>query len=155
MRAIVGEKGRVIGAVSGGAVSTVEARLVKETIEDRFHVVLVDGDLIRLNGCEIVRGTLTNYEASTLPLSTQETAKELAATTASSLNEGELLQRSLCPDVIKSIAFKGLSQTIKPYHNFNGLLENLHLKAIEPPCELFKDEVHVVGTNLGISEDVV
>ena len=41
IRALVGEKGQVIGAVSGGVDSTVAAKLMHEAIGSRFHAVLV------------------------------------------------------------------------------------------------------------------
>ncbi len=41
IRALVGEKGQVIGAVSGGVDSTVAAKLMKEAIGPRFHAILV------------------------------------------------------------------------------------------------------------------
>lgn len=59
IRRLVGEKGQVIGAVSGGVDSTVAAKLMKEAIGDRFHAVLVDNALLRLNEAETVRNTLT------------------------------------------------------------------------------------------------
>lgn len=61
IRALVGEKGQVIGAVSGGVDSTVAARLMKEAIGDRFHAVLVDNGVLRLNECETVHKTLTEH----------------------------------------------------------------------------------------------
>lgn len=65
VRALVGKKGQVIGAVSGmfghfpirasidsqftgGVDSTVAAKIMKEAIGDRFHAVLVDNGLLRL-----------------------------------------------------------------------------------------------------------
>lgn len=59
IRALVGEKGQVIGAVSGGVDSTVAAKLMKEAIGDRFHAVLVDNGVLRLNEAKIVKETLT------------------------------------------------------------------------------------------------
>ncbi|KAL8829215.1 MAG: hypothetical protein Q9191_002139 [Dirinaria sp. TL-2023a] len=58
IRRLVGEKGQVIGAVSGGVDSTVAAKLMNEAIGDRFHAVLVDNGLLRLNEAEAVRDTL-------------------------------------------------------------------------------------------------
>lgn len=43
IRALVGEKGQVIGAVSGGVDSTVAAKLMNEAIGPRFHAILVGG----------------------------------------------------------------------------------------------------------------
>lgn len=59
IRALVGPKGQVIGAVSGGVDSTVAARLMQEAIGDRFHAVLVDNGLLRLNEAAEVKKTLT------------------------------------------------------------------------------------------------
>ncbi|KAG6827913.1 GMP synthase (glutamine-hydrolyzing) [Tricholoma furcatifolium] len=49
IREICGPKGRVIGAVSGGVDSTVAAKLMHEAIGDRFHAIMVDNGVLRLN----------------------------------------------------------------------------------------------------------
>lgn len=49
IRAICGPRGRVIGAVSGGVDSTVAAKLMHEAIGDRFHAIMVDNGVLRLN----------------------------------------------------------------------------------------------------------
>ncbi|PSN61630.1 GMP synthase [Corynespora cassiicola Philippines] len=59
IRKLVGEKGQVIGAISGGVDSTVAAKLMKEAIGDRFHAVLVDNGVLRLNEAKQVKETLT------------------------------------------------------------------------------------------------
>jgi GMP synthase (glutamine-hydrolysing) len=59
--ALVGDKGQVLGAVSGGVDSTVAAKLMHEAIGDRFHAVLVDNGCMRLNECEQVKKTLTEH----------------------------------------------------------------------------------------------
>lgn len=61
IRALVGDKGQVIGAVSGGVDSTVAAKLMKEAIGDRFHAVLVDNGVLRLEEAETVHQTLTEH----------------------------------------------------------------------------------------------
>ena len=188
IRALVGEKGQVIGAVSGGVDSTVAAKLMKEAIGDRFHAVLVDNGLLRLNEAEDVKSTLmeglginlTVVNAKQRFLSElegvsepekkrkkigkefievfQETALKISAEAAGSSNSGSidwLLQGTLYPDVIESVSFKGPSATIKTHHNVGGLPANMKLKVIEPLRELFKDEVRVLGTKLGISESLV
>jgi GMP synthase (glutamine-hydrolysing) len=58
IRQLVGEKGQVIGAVSGGVDSTVAAKLMKEAIGDRFHAVMVDNGVLRLNEAKQVKETL-------------------------------------------------------------------------------------------------
>ncbi|KAK0612875.1 hypothetical protein B0T17DRAFT_541991 [Bombardia bombarda] len=59
IRKLVGEKGQVLGAVSGGVDSTVAAKLMHQAIGDRFHAVLVNNGCMRLNECETVHKTLT------------------------------------------------------------------------------------------------
>ncbi|KAJ5042420.1 uncharacterized protein L3040_004969 [Drepanopeziza brunnea f. sp. 'multigermtubi'] len=61
IRALVGEKGQVIGAVSGGVDSTVCAKLMQKAIGDRFHAVLVDNGCMRLNECADVVKTLKEH----------------------------------------------------------------------------------------------
>jgi GMP synthase (glutamine-hydrolysing) len=58
IRDMVGPKGQVIGAVSGGVDSTVAAKLMKEAIGDRFHAVLVDNGLLRKDEAAQVKKTL-------------------------------------------------------------------------------------------------
>ncbi|KAH8172108.1 glutamine amidotransferase class-I domain-containing protein [Sarocladium implicatum] len=58
IRKLVGENAQVIGAVSGGVDSTVAAKLMKEAIGDRFHAILVDTGLMRLNECAQVKESL-------------------------------------------------------------------------------------------------
>jgi GMP synthase (glutamine-hydrolysing) len=66
-----------------------------------------------------------------------------------------LAQGTLYPDVIESVSFKGPSATIKTHHNVGGLPERMQLELIEPLRELFKDEVRLVGRELGLPEGIV
>ncbi|KAL1975070.1 hypothetical protein VTN31DRAFT_3462 [Thermomyces dupontii] len=61
IRKLVGPKGQVLGAVSGGVDSTVAAKLMHEAIGDRFKAVLVDHGLMRLNEREQVQKDLTEH----------------------------------------------------------------------------------------------
>jgi GMP synthase (glutamine-hydrolysing) len=70
-------------------------------------------------------------------------------------NARYLAQGTLYPDVIESVSFKGPSATIKTHHNVGGLPERMQLKLIEPLRELFKDEVRLVGRELGLPERVI
>ncbi|KAK6352780.1 GMP synthase (glutamine-hydrolyzing) [Orbilia brochopaga] len=180
---VIGPTSHVIGAVSGGVDSTVAAKLMHEAIGDRFHAILVDNGVMRLNECQEVEATLNHHlkinltvvDASEEFLTKlsgvedpekkrkiigntfievfQREAEKLTATHGQAIEY--LLQGTLYPDVIESISFKGPSQTIKTHHNVGGLLENMKLKLIEPLRELFKDEVRKLGTLLGIPEDLV
>lgn len=183
IRDLVGEKGEVIGAVSGGVDSTVAAKLMHEAIGDRFHAVLVDNGLLRLNEATQVHKTLTVdlginlrvQDASERFLGLlkgvtepeqkrkiignqfirefEAVAKEIDEKSGGKIEY--LLQGTLYPDVIESISFKGPSQTIKTHHNVGGLLKDMKLKLIEPLRELFKDEVRKMGRELGISAELV
>ncbi|KAI6033385.1 hypothetical protein EDC04DRAFT_2207860 [Pisolithus marmoratus] len=58
IRDICGPRGRVIGAVSGGVDSTVAAKLMHEAIGDRFHAIMVDNGVLRLNEAKQVEHML-------------------------------------------------------------------------------------------------
>lgn len=66
-----------------------------------------------------------------------------------------LAQGTIYPDVIESVSVKGPSATIKSHHNVGGLPEKMKLKIVEPLKTLFKDEVRLVGTALGMKPDVL
>src|SRR5690606_12103607 len=70
-------------------------------------------------------------------------------------NVSHLVQGTLYPDVIESVSVVGKSAVIKSHHNVGGLIDNMKLKLIEPLRELFKDEVRVIGTALGIHKDLI
>lgn len=187
IRKTVGETGHVIGAVSGGVDSTVAAVLLAKAIGNRFHAVMVDNGLLRLNEREQVLKRLRDelgvnlraVDASEQFLSKlsgiddpEKKRKIIGAefiyvfeAEAKKITEGEdgggavkcdfLLQGTLYPDVIESVSFKGPSATIKSHHNVGGLLKDMKLKLIEPLRELFKDEVRLLGRELGLPEDVI
>ncbi|KAG2354303.1 hypothetical protein BDR07DRAFT_1548799 [Suillus spraguei] len=174
IREICGPKGRVIGAVSGGVDSTVAAKLMHEAIGDRFHAIMVDNGVLRLNEAQqvndmmnkdlginltmkrkIIGNTFINVFFET-EASKIEEAPEKEENGAEAKGKIEwLLQGTLYPDVIESISFKGPSATIKTHHNVGGLLKDMKLKLIEPLRELFKDEVRALGRLLSIPAPLV
>jgi len=183
IRELVGPTAEVIGAVSGGVDSTVASKLMTEAIGDRFHAILVDNGVLRLNEATNVKKILTEglgIDLTVIDASEEflgklkgvtdpEKKRKIIGNTFIHVFEREaerikpkdgqeiqfLLQGTLYPDVIESISFKGPSQTIKTHHNVGGLLDNMKLKLIEPLRELFKDEVRHLGELLGISHELV
>jgi GMP synthase (glutamine-hydrolysing) len=67
-----------------------------------------------------------------------------------------LAQGTLYPDVIESVsAFGGPTAVIKSHHNVGGLPKKMKLKLIEPLRFLFKDEVRLLGRELGLSDELI
>ena len=50
---------------------------------------------------------------------------------------------------------KGPSATIKCHHNVGGLPEDMKFELVEPLRQLFKDEVRVLGEELGMPDELV
>jgi GMP synthase (glutamine-hydrolysing) len=65
-----------------------------------------------------------------------------------------LVQGTLYPDVVESGGGAGTSN-IKSHHNVGGLPDDLEFELVEPLRTLFKDEVRLVGEQLGLPADIV
>jgi GMP synthase (glutamine-hydrolysing) len=178
IRAQVGTS-KVICGLSGGVDSAVAAVLVHEAIGDQLTCIFVDHGLMRMNEAEEVvslfRGTynipLIHVDASrqflgelagvTDPEQKRKTIGrlfiEVFEAEAKKIGGAEfLVQGTLYPDVIESVSFVGgPSVTIKSHHNVGGLPERMNLKLIEPLRELFKDEVRLLGRELGLPQAFV
>ena len=145
--------GRVICGLSGGVDSAVAAVLIHEAIGDQLTCVFVDHGLMRMNEAEeVVRLFRDHYN---IPLVHVE-AEELFLSELAKCGADFLAQGTLYPDVIESVSFSGgPSVTIKSHHNVGGLPERMKIKLVEPLRELFKDEVRVLGRELGLPEAFV
>ena len=181
IRKQVGDE-RAICALSGGVDSAVAAVLVHRTIGDRLTNIFVDTGLLRKNEfhntLELLRDRMglkvVGVDASARFLSRlqgvtdpEEKRKRIGAEfiavfdeeahkQASEPNRARfLVQGTLYPDVIESVAVRGPSQTIKTHHNVGGLPEDLPFTLIEPLRELFKDEVRRIGRELGLQEEML
>src|SRR6188472_1314336 len=65
-----------------------------------------------------------------------------------------LVQGTLYPDVVESGGGAGTSN-IKSHHNVGGLPDDLQFALVEPLRTLFKDEVRLVGEQLGLPPTMV
>lgn len=174
---IVGDK-KVLCAVSGGVDSSVVAALLANAIGKKLIPVFVDNGLLRENEKEQVEAAfklnlgvdLITIDASEIFLSRLkgviepelkrkiigETFIEVFDKEAKKHKDVEFLaQGTLYTDVIESVSVKGPSKTIKSHHNVGGLPKDMKFKLIEPLREIFKDEVRVLGLELGLPKDLV
>jgi GMP synthase (glutamine-hydrolysing) len=179
IRAQVG-KGKVICGLSGGVDSAVAAVLIHEAIGDQLTCVFVDHGLMRHAEAEQVltlfRGhyniPLVHVDASDLFINAlqacgpdPEAKRKTIGKLFIDVFEAEarkiggaqfLAQGTLYPDVIESVSFTGgPSVTIKSHHNVGGLPARMNMTLVEPLRELFKDEVRVLGRELGLPEAFV
>ncbi|WP_439925840.1 glutamine-hydrolyzing GMP synthase [Nitrobacter sp. JJSN] len=180
IRAQVG-KGRVICGLSGGVDSSVAAILIHEAIGDQLTCVFVDHGMLRKDeGKTVVDLFRHHYNIPLVHVdASKQFLGELAGVTdpevkrktigrlfidvfdaeakkIAALGKGSadfLAQGTLYPDVIESVSFTGgPSVTIKSHHNVGGLPDRMKMKLVEPLRELFKDEVRVLGRELGLPE---
>ncbi|MBC8029351.1 MAG: glutamine-hydrolyzing GMP synthase [Pyrinomonadaceae bacterium] len=178
IREAVGDNGRVVSGLSGGVDSTVAAALVHQAIGDRQTCIFVDNGVLRegefestltllqqrmkLNIVGVREGDLflTALKGITDP---EEKRKRIGKVFIDVFEQearrlGDvafLMQGTLYPDVIESVSVLGPSAVIKSHHNVGGLPEKMQLKLIEPLRELFKDEVRLIGRELGVPEEIL
>jgi GMP synthase (glutamine-hydrolysing) len=184
IRAQVGDR-RAICGLSGGVDSAVAAALVQRAIGDRLTCVFVDHGLLRKGEAEQVERDYVAATGVSLHVVDAEKrfldalagvsdpeqkrkvigrefirvfeAAELEVVGDAAAHDERvdfLVQGTLYPDVVESGGGAGTSN-IKSHHNVGGLPEDLEFELVEPLRTLFKDEVRLVGEQLGLPADIV
>jgi GMP synthase (glutamine-hydrolysing) len=177
--------GRAICGLSGGVDSAVAAALVQRAIGSRLTCVFVDHGLLRQGEAEQVERDFvaaTGVRLHTVPAADEflralagvtdpeakrkvigrefirafeGAARDIAAEAGSHGESVEfLVQGTLYPDVVESGGGTGAA-SIKSHHNVGGLPEDLKFRLVEPLRRLFKDEVRLIGAELGLPPEIV
>ncbi|GAA2075324.1 glutamine-hydrolyzing GMP synthase [Streptomyces albiaxialis] len=183
IREQVGGK-RAICGLSGGVDSAVAAALVQKAIGSQLTCVYVDHGLMRKGETEQVEKDfvaatgvrLKVVDASERFLSAlsgvsdpeqkrkiigrefirvfEQAQAEIVAEAPSDEPVAFLVQGTLYPDVVESGGGTGTAN-IKSHHNVGGLPEDIEFELVEPLRKLFKDEVRMVGQEVGLPEEIV
>jgi GMP synthase (glutamine-hydrolysing) len=178
IREEVGDTGQVVCGLSGGVDSTVAAALVHQAIGERQTCIFVDNGLLRDGEFESTIALLRQqmklnivgvrageqFLAALSGVTEPEEKRKRIGKVFIDVFEEEakrlgdvayLVQGTLYPDVIESVSVRGPSAVIKSHHNVGGLPDKMKLKLIEPLRELFKDEVRLIGRELGVPEEIL
>jgi GMP synthase (glutamine-hydrolysing) len=175
IRAQVGTN-EVLCALSGGVDSAVAALLVHRAVGEQLTCVFVDHGLNREGEPDQVEETFARHFG--VPLIHVKAADRFLAKLAGVTDPEQkrktigtefirvfeevarehtgatyLVQGTLYPDVIESGS--RTAANIKSHHNVGGLPEEMDFELVEPLRDLFKDEVRVVGSELGLPEEIV
>ena len=177
VRETVGDK-RVLLALSGGVDSSVVAALLIKAIGKQLVCVHVNHGLMRKNESENVIEVFRNQLDANLiyvdatdrfldllaGVSDPEKKRKIIgaefinvfADEARKLDGVEFLaQGTIYPDILESQKQAEGKKAVKSHHNVGGLPEDLQFSLVEPIKLLFKDEVRVVGSALGLPDEMV
>lgn len=170
IRAQVGDK-KVLLALSGGVDSSVVAALLIKAIGKQLVCVHVNHGLMRKGESEQVIDVFQNQlDANLIYIDATDRFLDLLAGVdepekkrkiiggefikvfdeeASKLEGISFLaQGTIYPDILES-------DGVKAHHNVGGLPEDMQFELVEPVRLLFKDEVRVVGRELGLPSSMV
>lgn len=160
--------GKAVIALSGGVDSSVASVLAFEAIGDNLIAIFVDHGLLREGEAEYVQETFENRLNFDCVDAREEFLKELEGVEdpekkrkiigevfirvfereAEKIGAKFLVQGTIAPDWIES------EGKIKSHHNV-ALPHGLVLKLVEPIRELYKDEVRILGSKLGLPDEIV
>ncbi|MDZ4164247.1 MAG: glutamine-hydrolyzing GMP synthase [Smithellaceae bacterium] len=178
IRQLVGDK-KVILGLSGGVDSSVAALLIHRAIGPQLTCVFVDNGLLREGEADRVNALFRRHLHLKLRFARAgrqflqalagvedpERKRKIIGRVFIEIFDREakkikgadfLAQGTLYPDIIESkSAFGGPSAVIKSHHNVGGLPRKMKLKLLEPLKHLFKDEVRLLGQELGLPDDLV
>jgi GMP synthase (glutamine-hydrolysing) len=170
---------RVILGLSGGVDSSVAAALIHKAVGDQLTCIFVNNGLLRANEAELVQQVFGKHfqiklqyeDASELfikrlkGVADPERKRKIIGRSfievfdAATKRAGKakfLAQGTLYPDVIESVPIAGNpAALIKSHHNVGGLPKRMKFKLVEPLRCLFKDEVRVLGLELGLPREIV
>ena len=170
---------KVILGLSGGVDSSVTALLLHKAIGKNLTCIFVDNGLLRKFEAEKLKETLTRNLDINIRfvnagdkflnelegvLDPEKKRKiigrifiEIFESEAKKIKNADYLaQGTLYPDFIESrSAFGGPTSVIKSHHNVGGLPDKMNLKLIEPLKYLFKDEVRLLGKEIGLPEELI
>lgn len=174
----IGDK-KVILGLSGGVDSSVTALLIHKAVGKHLTCIFVDNGLLRKDEAEKLKKTLkqhleinirfvsakTKFLKALSKVTDPEKKRKIIGKIFMNVFEAEarkikgadfLAQGTLYPDIIESqSAFGGPTSVIKSHHNVGGLPKNMKLKLVEPLKYLFKDEVRILGKELGLDENLI
>lgn len=171
MRDQIGD-GKVLLALSGGVDSSVVAALLVKAVGKQLVCVHVNHGLMRKGESEQVIDVFENQlDANLIYIDATDRFLDLLegvdeperkrkiiggefinvfAEEAAKLEGVKFLgQGTIYPDIIES------EKGVKAHHNVGGLPEDLDFELVEPVKLLFKDEVRVVGKQLGLPDSMV
>jgi GMP synthase (glutamine-hydrolysing) len=170
---------RVLAAVSGGVDSSVATALVDRAVGDQLAAVFVDTGMLRLGEPEqvisalreqlkaelIVVDAASQFVQALQGVTEPEQKRRIIGEKFIRLFEEQarhlgdprfLVQGTIYPDVVESSgAERKQAERIKSHHNVGGLPKDLAFELVEPLRYLFKDEVRLVGEELGLPETMV
>jgi GMP synthase (glutamine-hydrolysing) len=175
IKKIVGDSKAII-ALSGGIDSSVAAALAGKAIGERLIAVHVDHGLMRINESKAVEEAFINKGINLIIVNAKdkfikhlegvidpEKKRKIIGEQFIRVFEEEarkvgaeyLIQGTIYPDRIESGLTKN-SDTIKTHHNVGGLPLKMEFKQVIDPLEnLYKDEVRVLGKQLGLPTEII